>query len=103
MASYNGCTQKQIEALLPLEADAKRIKKRMTFLQKKLALEHAIGFEENREIHAELKELEKKYAGVSVKIAEIYGAEKEMRTHISKAWEEFRIAESIGNEWGIVL
>ena len=102
MANYKGCTQKQIEALMPLEKEAKRIKRRIDFLKKRLAFEHAIFYEENIEIHQEIKELEHDLADTSAKITKIYGAKDEMIKHMRKAIEEVNIVEAIKAEWGIV-
>ena len=103
MASYTGCTQKQIEALEPLEKEAKRIKRKRDFLQKRLAFEHAIYFEENIELHEEIKELDEEYAEISAKITKIYGAKAEMVKHMKKAIEEIKAVDAIKDKWGFVL
>lgn len=103
MANYNGCTQKQIEALEPLEQEAKRLKKRKDYLQKRLAFEHFIGFEENIELHEEMKELDEAYAEISAKITKIYGAKAEMVKHMKKAIEEINAVNAIRDKWGFVV
>lgn len=93
-------TQKQKEALEPLEAEARANRKARDRHQKRLALEHAIGFEENKVIKERIEELDAEYKDLSVQIAEIYAAESDMTLHMRKAMAEVDMVKQIADRWG---
>lgn len=101
MANKN-LTQKQKEALAPLETDAKANRRLKDRLQKRLAFEQAIGFEENRTIRERIEELDAEYTALSVEIAEIYAAESEMMKHMNRAIEEINEVNRLKSLWGFV-
>lgn len=103
MANTNRLTPKQKEALAPLEADAKANRKARDRLQKRLALESAIGFEENKSVREQIAELDAKYKDLSVKIAEIYAAESEMMKHMRTVLAEVEEVRKIADLWGFVV
>lgn len=100
MAKYDDLTPKQKEVIQPLDEEAtinRRLKDR---LQKRLAFEQAIGFEENKVIRERIEELDKQYAELSLKIAEVYHAKKEMMKHMSLAIKEINEVERLKKLWG---
>lgn len=103
MANYSRLTQKQIEALKPLEADAKANRKTRDRLQKRLALESCIGFEENRAIKERIADLDEEYKGFSVKIADIYAAESVMMGHMRTVLAEIEEVRKIADRWGFAV
>lgn len=93
-------TQKQKEALEPLEAKARANRKSRDRHQKRLALEQAIGFEENKAIKERIEELDIEYKDLSVQIAEIYAAESDMMLHMRHAMAEVEAVKQIADRWG---
>ena len=102
MANHKGLTQKQIEMLTPLERDANANRRMRDKFQKRLMIEHAIGFEENQVVHERIKELDTEYAELSAKIAEIYNAHDEMMQHMAKAIEEIKEVDRLKEIYGFV-
>ena len=100
MAKYNGLTQKQMAMLEPLERGAKENRKKKDRLQKRLAFEHTLGFEENKEVHKEIAKLDTEYREFSTKIAEIYGAHDEMMAHMKMAIKEVKIVDALKDKYG---
>lgn len=96
-------TQKQIEALAPLEASANSNRKARDRLQKRLAFEQAIGFEENKAVREQVAELDAEYKDLSVKIAEIYAAESEMMKHMRIVLSEVEEVRKIADRWGFAV
>lgn len=96
-------TPKQKEALAPLEADAKANRKARDRLQKRLALESAIGFEESISTKARIAELDEEYTELSVKIAKVYAAESEMMQHMKNALAEVEMVRKIADLWGFAV
>lgn len=96
-------TQRQIEALAPLEASAKSNRKARDRLQKRLAFEQAIGFEDNKAVREQVTELDAEYKGLSVKIAEIYAAESEMMKHMRTVLAEVEEVRKIADRWGFAV
>lgn len=103
MANTNRLTPKQKEALAPLEADAKANRKARDRLQKRLALESAIGFEDNKAVKAKIVELDEEYTGLSVKISRVYAAESEMMKHMKNALAEIEAVRKIADLWGFAV
>ena len=100
MAKYNGLTEKQTKMLEPLERDAKTNRKKRDRLQKRLAFEQTIGFEENKEVHKQIAELDNEYREFSTKIAEIYGAHDEMMAHMKIAIAEIKKVDALKDKYG---
>lgn len=100
MAKYNGLTQKQMQMLEPLERSAKDNRKRRDRLQKRLAFEQTLGFEENKAVHKEIEELDTEYREFSTKIAEIYGAHDEMMAHMKIAIAEVKKVDALKDKYG---
>ena len=100
MAKYNGLTEKQIKMLEPLETEAKDNRKRRDRLQKRLAFEHTLGFEENAEVHRAITKLDLEYREISTKIAEIYGAHDEMMKHMKIAIKEVKMVDALKDKYG---
>lgn len=98
----NRLTQKQKEALEPLEAEAKANRKAKDRLQRRLALEAYIGFEENQTIRGRIEELNAEYTELSVQIAGIYAAESEMMKHMQNALAEIAEVNRLKDLWGFV-
>lgn len=95
-------TPKQIEALMPLEAEANANRKARDRLQKRLSLE-AMFFEESRATKERIAELDAEYTDLSVKIADIYAAESEMMKHMKKALAEIDEVRKIADLWGFAV
>lgn len=96
-------TQKQIEALAPLEASANANRKAREKLRKRLAFEQALGFEDNKSIREQVAELDAEYKDLSVKIAEIYAAESEMMKHMRTVLAEVEEVRKIADRWGFAV
>lgn len=103
MANTNRLTPKQKETLAPLEADAKANRKARDRLQKRLALESAIGFEDNKAVKAKIAELDEEYTELSVKISRVYAAESEMMKHMKNALAEIEAVRKIADLWGFAV
>ena len=101
MAKYNGCTPKQIEALMPLEAEAKDIKRQMKIRERRLAFDFALGFGEPIKLHDELDELQHQYEVVERKITKIYRAKDDMTHCLTQAKKYMAMAEAIKRHWDI--
>lgn len=102
MSNHKGLTKKQIEMLTPLERDANANRRTRDRFQRRLAIEQAIGFEENQVIHDRIKELDDEYANLSVGIAEIYNAHDEMMKHMARAIEEIKEVDRLKELYGFV-
>lgn len=100
MANYIKLTDKQKEMLEPLERDAKANRRRRDKIQKRLALEHTLGFEENQELHKEAADLDAEYRSYSAKIAEIYGAHDEMVKRMKLVLKEVTAIKSHAEKYG---
>lgn len=96
-------TDKQKEALAPLEAEAKANRKLRDRLQRRLALESAIGFDENLVIKERIAELDSEYTDLSVQISEIYAAEAEMMKHMRNALHEVDEVNRLRDKWGFLV
>ena len=96
-------TQKQKEALAPLETDAEANRRLKDRLQKRLAFEQAIGFEENRAIRERIEELDAEYTALSVKIAEIYAVQSEIAKQMQIALKAMKEIDRLKNLWGVEI
>lgn len=96
-------TQRQVEALAPLEAEANSNRKQRERLRKRLAFEQAIGFEDNKAVREQVAELDAEYKDLSVKIAEIYAAESEMMKHMRTVLAEVEEVRKIADRWGFEI
>lgn len=100
MAKYTALTAKQMEMLEPLEREAKANRKKRDRLQKRLAFDHALGFEDNIEVHQEIEELDDEYKDYSTKIGEIYGAHDEMVRRMKLVLKEVTAIKAHAEKYG---
>lgn len=98
----NTLTQKQKEALEPLETDARANRRLKDRLQKRLVFEQAIGFDENKAIRERIEELDAEYTELSVKIAEIYAVESQIKKCMNEAIKAINEVERLKSLWGFV-
>lgn len=98
----NTLTQKQKEALEPLETDARANRRLKDRLQKRLVFEQAIGFDENKAIRERIEELDAEYTELSVKIAEIYAVESQIKKYMNEAIKAINEVERLKSLWGFV-
>lgn len=103
MAKYNKeLTDKQKEALEPLWQRGKENRRKREKLQRRITLEQ-LFFEESKDAHNAIDELDKEYADISMKISEIYGVQEELANHMKIVISEIKKVEAIAKQWGIKI